>query len=955
LFDTKIWTGAADNDWSNDANWSGGKPGVADTAYFDHTATRTTAIVDTNFIINKVDIDTTWNGSVTVNATLIASGGLTLGGGSFGGSGPVTIGGLSSWTGGNLIVGAGGLINNGTLTLSNTNLVYLDGGGILTNNESIIQGGSADLKLTGAGAMVNNAGSGVYEFRGDTGVTYNMGSQGVFNNFGTVSKTAGDHSASIRIDFNNNDGTIYVTSGTFEVPNSDDLLRGGTFTVEGSGVLRLTAGNYSGAFSGSGSGTVLFDTGILKIVNDMGSQGATFDFAAGLFQWRGGILTVNSDATLTNEGELTLANASQVVLNGGGPVINHGTIVQSGAGGLLMSTTTTLTNSADGVYEFRADSDISGSTALFDNAGTLRKSAGTGVASLRTKFRGSLTIEVDQGTFRMAPTTPSTVTSGAFTVAAGAVVDLYTGSYTGKFTGTGSGTVQINVVGIIEIVSTTDWPGATFNLPPGMFQWINGILTVDANASLTNTGSLTLSNPTEVNLNGGGAVINSGVITLTGAGGLFMSSTNRLTNSAGAVIDFQANCGIRGSSATLASAGIIMKSAGSGISALTAQYTGSATLDIEAGTFQFKPVNSTIAGGAFTVAAGAVLDIGGGTISYTGTVSGSGAGTVRLADGIVHIVQTADSPGATFDFAPGLFLWQGGILTVESNASLTNAGTLTLASADEQVLNGNGPVTNSGVVVQSGAGGLFISGTNHVTTTDGGVWDFRADAGIRGSSAAFASSGTVKKSAGTGTSALNLPFSNTGTVEVDSGTLAPANVNQISGTTLTGGTWKVYGGATLTLNSGVSLVTNNVTIVLDGASAVFTNIVNLSASAGVLAVLDGAVFTTAGSFSNTGTLTIGMGSIFTVTGDYTQGSGGTLEIQLGGTPDTGLFGQLSVGGTANLDGTLALTPVNGYAPSTGDAFPIMSFTVRSGDFATPASGFDLSYDDINGSLTVVAQ
>jgi hypothetical protein len=952
LFDVKIWTGAADNNWSNTANWNGGVPGVVDTAYFDQTATRTTAIVDANFIINKVDIDTSWSGSVTVSATLILSGGLTLASGSFGGTGPMTIGGISEWSGGTLIVGAGGLINNGTLTLSNTLFVFVDGGGILTNNESIIQGGSADLKVTASGVTLNNMGS--YEFRGDTGISYNQGSAGVFNNFGTVSKTAGDHTANIRVDLNNNDGTFYITSGTFDIPNPNDLLRGGTFTVEGTAVLHLTAGKYSGDFSGSGSGTVLFDGGILNIVNNMGSGGATFAFAAGLFQWKGGILTVAADASLINMGTLTLANSSQVVLNGGGPVTNNGTMIQSGAGGLFMPLATTLNNTGNGVYDFQANSDVSGSTAIFINSGTIRKSAGTGVSAVRTIFQGSLNVEGVQGTFRMSPTLPSTITGGAFSVASGAFVDLYGGSYTGSFTGSGSGTVKIDVSGVVYIVITTEYSGATFNLPPGMFQWINGILTVDANATLTNAGTLTLSDSSEVNLNGGGAVINNGLIALSGAGGLFMPSTNTLTNAAGAVLDFQANCGIRGSSATIVSAGTIKKSAGAGISAITTKYTGGTTLDIESGTFQFKPVNSTINGAMITVAAGAVLDLGGGGISYTGAVSGSGDGTVKLADGILHIVHTSFSPGATFNFTPGLFQWLGGILTVESDASLTNAGAMTLANSDELNLNGNGPVTNDGTVIESGAGGLFLSASNHVTITANGIWDIRSNAGIRGSSAAFANAGLFKKSAGSGTSALNLPFSNTGTVEVDSGTLAPSNTSQVSGTTLTAGTWKVFGSSTLNLNSGVNLTTNNATIIFDGTSPVFTNIANLSANGGTLALLNSAAFTTAGTFSNTATLIIGQGAVFTVTGNYNQGQGATLEIQLGGTPDTALFGQLNVGGTANLDGTLALTLVNGYIPTTGDAFPIMTYGSRSNDFANPPSGFNLSYDDVTGRLTVVA-
>src|SRR6516162_5361730 len=63
LLDTKIWTGAADNDWGNAANWNGGVPGVFDTAKFDNTATRTAPVIDSDTIIDEIMVQSTWNGS----------------------------------------------------------------------------------------------------------------------------------------------------------------------------------------------------------------------------------------------------------------------------------------------------------------------------------------------------------------------------------------------------------------------------------------------------------------------------------------------------------------------------------------------------------------------------------------------------------------------------------------------------------------------------------------------------------------------------------------------------------------------------------------------------------------------------------------------------------------------------------------------------------------------------
>jgi hypothetical protein len=195
-------------------------------------------------------------------------------------------------------------------------------------------------------------------------------------------------------------------------------------------------------------------------------------------------------------------------------------------------------------------------------------------------------------------------------------------------------------------------------------------------------------------------------------------------------------------------------------------------------------------------------------------------------------------------------------------------------------------------------------------------------------------------------------------VNVSSGTLSLANVAQdnSSAHTLSDGTWNVFTYSTLTFSSGDSLTVNNATVVLDGAGSTFTNIANLAANGGTFQVLDGAAFTTVGNFSNTGTLTIGLASVFTVNGNYTQGQNATLGIQLGGTPDTGLFGQLAVTGHVALNGTLTLTAVNGYTPSSGDAFQIMTFASRDGsDFANQQAGWNQVFDDVNGNLSVIAQ
>lgn len=86
--------------------------------------------------------------------------------------------------------------------------------------------------------------------------------------------------------------------------------------------------------------------------------------------------------------------------------------------------------------------------------------------------------------------------------------------------------------------------------------------------------------------------------------------------------------------------------------------------------------------------------------------------------------------------------------------------------------------------------------------------------------------------------------------------------------------------------------------------------------------------TIAGSVENTGGVVKPGESpgILTLTGSYVQGSGGRLEIEVGGTEE-GQHDVLALGGTATLDGTLELVPFGNYANSSaiGDSVPFLIY------------------------------
>ena len=93
---------------------------------------------------------------------------------------------------------------------------------------------------------------------------------------------------------------------------------------------------------------------------------------------------------------------------------------------------------------------------------------------------------------------------------------------------------------------------------------------------------------------------------------------------------------------------------------------------------------------------------------------------------------------------------------------------------------------------------------------------------------------------------------------------------------------------------------------------------------------------TSGNLVNNGTITIGPTNSITVNGTYTQSSTGTLDVQLGNAPSTGVFGSMAISGAATLAGALKADLTYGYTPSTIDSFTPITYASESGGFTSYA-------------------
>ena len=256
-----------------------------------------------------------------------------------------------------------------------------------------------------------------------------------------------------------------------------------------------------------------------------------------------------------------------------------------------------------------------------------------------------------------------------------------------------------------------------------------------------------------------------------------------------------------------------------------------------------------------------------------------------------------------------MFQWTGGVMDL-GNGDLTNLGTMTITALAD--FYNDGILYNYGTIIQSGSGDLQLgtdgtfpstlvneAGAYYLLEGSGGLSEI-SDSGYAPGQTSLSNAGIIRKTAGSGTSSLSVlgSITNTGTIEADSGTIALSaylGISQLVGDALIGGTWSAVDGAELEFPSGTAITNNEGTLTLSGAGAQIAGIAGLASNSGAFFVTNGAAFTTAAGFTNSGSLTVGPGSTVTVAGClYPQTLTGTLDDQIGGTPASGQFGRLKV-------------------------------------------------------------
>jgi hypothetical protein len=354
-------------------------------------------------------------------------------------------------------------------------------------------------------------------------------------------------------------------------------------------------------------------------------------------------------------------------------------------------------------------------------------------------------------------------------------------------------------------------------------------------------------------------------------------------------------------------AGTLEQTVTTGTTDIDVTITNTGTVSVQTGTLEFS-VGGSSSDGTYTLASGATLDFGGGTFTLSGD-SFSGAGVAQLSGGTL-----AASANSTIGSG---FAQTGG--TITGPATLTVTGAATFSGSDDQA-EGAGTLLLKGVTTDSGAtinldggyvlanagtfdvtnGAIFNLGYNPnigsagngtIQNNKGGTFDFQTASAVNNvvGTNAFVNAGTLEQTVTTGTTDIEVAFTNTGTVSVKTGTL-----EFTAGGTSTAGTITVASGATLDFDAGA--------FTLSGGSI---------GGAGTLLLAGGSTTLKSGAkvsvtnFSETGSGTsLTISEALAYAEAFSQGAGTTTAIS---TKDSlSLTGTASLGGTTSGAGTLDL-------------------------------------------------
>jgi uncharacterized repeat protein (TIGR01451 family) len=475
---------------------------------------------------------------------------------------------------------------------------------------------------------------------------------------------------------------------------------------------------------------------------------------------------------------------------------------------------------------------------------------------------------------------PATVTaSGALTFASGRLLGAGPLTVNGVMNWTADAEVDTTV---------TVASGATLNISGTGTRYING-------GTLNNSGAVNWSGGNNISIYGSGVINNL-------ATGLFVATNDQLI--------YQSCCA---AGQAFNNAGTFRKTAGTSVTTIDGNgFNNSGTLDVQSGTvtlgsggtstgiFNAASSATVLISSVYTLGSGATLTGNGNYQLAAGQLAVSAAGVtvnhMTLTGGNLNI----NGGGSVSTTASGVIDWN-------ADATLSGAGTLNVAAGGTLNFSGSGTryidggtLNNSGTINWSGGNNLSVYDNGVINNLAGGLFLATNDQIIYFHCClpgqAFNNAGTFRKTTATNTTTITSNgFNNSGTVDIQSGTLNLTSGGTSSAIFNAGAAGRLlFNGAAYTL-SGAATLTGSGNFEINGGQ------VNVTGSA--IAVnhltMDGGTLNVTGAISTTpaGVVDWSADSTLTGAGSMTIASGATMNITGSGT-------RYIDGGTLNNDGTI---------------------------------------------------
>jgi hypothetical protein len=323
------------------------------------------------------------------------------------------------------------------------------------------------------------------------------------------------------------------------------------------------------------------------------------------------------------------------------------------------------------------------------------------------------------------------------------------------------------------------------------------------------------------------------------------------------------------------------------------------------------------------------------SVSADDNPNGGSASLGLVGTGLTVAGNLSNSATGVLQNSSSIDLQQGSTLKVQGDFTQVGSSSgLVTTSVDSSTLHVTGNTTQTGSA---------ISFTNTGGSAATGVFDGKfnnLDDASRGSLLTISGGSTVTTKAFqndfysevdlSGDSHLTTDaFNNNGTV-----TLCGCSANQL--TVATGNFTNEDGIVNLDAHNTLT-VANGDYIQLAGTGYSFTDVEGTLKAANV--IVNGGhlvgLGTIDGNLENNAVDSPGYTGTQTITGNYTQGLAGLLLLDFAGTDPSLGFDNLSIGGNVFLSGGLEVDLLNGYIPTAGDTFKILSWTgTLTGNFTS---------------------